>query len=70
MTWTIREPRFEVRESHDGRWYWVLINDEEEAAQSFVPKMSKSEALDFVRWLRSPESATVPIMGDEGILEL
>jgi hypothetical protein len=68
MTWSIRDPGIVVRESPEGRWYWELMNGGEMVAQSFG-RMSKDEALDFTRWRRSPDAATVPIMGDGGILE-
>jgi hypothetical protein len=68
MTWTIRKPRFEVKYLDEYGWWWGLVNDGEVVASSHVEKMSKEDALDFVRWVKEHLS-DVPIIGD-GILEL
>jgi len=69
MGWTVRRPRFELREYTDG-WGWELINDGKTVAGSYADagKLSKEDAKDFIRWLKY-HAQEVPIIGD-GTLEL
>jgi len=57
MTWTVRNPRFEVKEYGEG-WYWRLINDGEGVAQSYG-HTSKDDTVDFIRWLKG-HAADIP----------
>ena len=66
MAWTVRNPRFEVKEFKEG-WYWRLMNDGEGVAQSYGD-LDKKDTVDFIRWLKH-NGASVPIVGG-GILEL
>ncbi len=64
MAWTVRKPRFEVRESREGGWYWELINDGKTVAQSLGEHVAKNEILDLVRFLKY-HAGEVPIIGDD-----
>ena len=50
MVWTVRNPRFEVKEYKEG-WYWRLLNDGEGVAQSYGD-LDKNDTVDFIRWLK------------------
>jgi hypothetical protein len=66
MAWTVRNPRFEVKEYDEG-WYWSLINEGKGVAQSYGHP-DKNDTVDFIRWLKR-NGASVPIIGG-GVLEL
>ena len=66
MAWTVRNPRFEVKEYEEG-WYWRLMNEGEGVAQSYGHP-DKDDTVGFIRWLKH-NGASVPIIGG-GILEL
>ncbi len=66
MAWTVRNPRFEVKEYQEG-WYWRLTNDGIGVAQSYgYPE--KDDTVDFIRWLKH-KGGDVPIIGG-GVVEL